>query len=1683
MSGAKKTMYRVFICQGNDVQMAFFYMKNIKNAKKGFFCLCHMVDFFYNVCIKRKEVGRMARFLRFLTFLSMVFFASNVLAAGYVCDSVMTYTSCNTGYTLVDGDCVVAAETSCSANYYLDNGTCKACTTLSNTTTTTATQSIANGTRTTTTRCNGTYTTAPAGNTGGSSSCTGCSSATYTYSCSCDDGYISLNNTLGQCYCTTDNGDVDPLDTSYSCSALKKYSSCNDGYFYLGGACNPCATLANRNLLSSVASQPVETETTITGGKRIKTTTTYNEVRCNGTYTGGAGGTNGAAYCTGCTEEKESTRTEEEYTCSCNSGYEVTGQGTSACGCLVLPDVGDSPYVCETDRHYYSCNAGYYLSANATGNACLACSDVDNTAEIDRETTTEISDFAFSDGSGTRTTRTPVTTITKCVGQYETGPANNTTVGSSACTGCSETSITTQRGTPTYTCTCNSGYTVSGQGSASCMCISTEVGEGGYSCPTDKKYTSCAAGQYLSSADVGNACLSCADVDNTDVQSSTTTSSDSVANITGGTRTTTTTTMTAVVCNGKYTGGPADNTTVGADSCTGCSSTKTETQVIGTAYTCACNDGYYVVDQGLESCSCAAADTAGYVCDSSTKEYEYCNEGYYLTGTGLGNSCLACSSLSNTSEISRTEIQVGEALEETITGGMRYTQTFAEEVETCAGQYTGTGSITGMHASGSEACTGCSNTVKTTENENEIVSCVCNSGYVVKNSSDGTTCTCELDTGGYTCETEDMYTSCNPNFYMAAGTTSGTTVTEALAYRQPISTPAYGNACLPCPTGYTCAGGTAAPQKAATVVNGTNYYCEPGQYYKAATYQNGWAIAEGGCTTCAAGSFCTGVTETFTYLSNATKGTQTCASQFVTGDVCNAETGGTCIAFANSDAGAKSWGECYTTVTGGKSVKKKSDDTFYTQSCGMGKLTTFGSSSKVVAGDSATYPVCTECACGYACTGTENWNCANASGSCTDNGIVGCAKGSYSVDANNPTRTDGRGGTYCKPADPGYYVKEAYQCKQDVCLAGSKCPGEGTIMPTLCDPGTYQDATGQTTCKDSGKGYYVSTAGAVARTECGEGHYCPNEQNTTQSQCNEGTYQDAKAQSACKDSGQGYYVPTKGATARTECACGNICPGSVNVAQEQCKAGTYSDVKASVCISAPAGSYVPSAGACPADVKKCAIGSTTAQVDENGVIAEDEDGNIVSITGASSCVACPIGETTAAMGSATCGVLCPNTYPAGTDLDSVTGDTKKMTKWWREDVTWNSDNTVSNLCVARQCGQNYYLNDPDATVENDERCELCSSFANGLYPYSSGSKANDTPEACFVRKGELPGQMIANPYDTEPTDCPADDKNATYNPGLTGEDLMNSQAIHYGETSTCDTCPTDTYVTGPGSEQCIPCLENYHSFGVKFGETSCRISCPAGSYLASAYDTECTEVGSKHWAAASYVTQGNVGTRNACPTNPQLWTVGYGVGADEANDCGHILHVGDRKLYLRQDKKTTPSLNVKVGGTTFYGNMRQGDVYMSDGVESYLRLNYNNTKYSVYDDSGENYVGDTGVSLTLSAATAASSKTPASYNDGNGLDWSAVVDGTTLTGVGGCSATTSTNGTVAAAGFTPEGTGTGCYCKITDPVEGARWVYASNHDSCSTKCGYLCANNMTGTSAKNITYRTNLYQAAGITVQ
>ena len=91
------------------------------------------------------------------------------------------------------------------------------------------------------------------------------------------------------------------------------------------------------------------------------------------------------------------------------------------------------------------------------------------------------------------------------------------------------------------------------------------------------------------------------------------------------------------------------------------------------------------------------------------------------------------------------------------------------------------------------------------------------------------------------------------------------------------------------------------------------------------------------------------------------------------------------------------------------------------------------------------------------------------------------------------------------------------------------------------------------------------------------------------------------------------------------------------------------------------------------------------------------------------------------------------------------------------------------------------------------------------------------------------------------------------------------------------------------------------------------------------------------------------GGKTACSSG--LTTIGYGAGADEAGDCGRVLYVGGQKLYLRSTEKTDVSLHVKVGGTTFYGNMVVGSKKMSAGATKTLKIKHKGQVYSVYDDS------------------------------------------------------------------------------------------------------------------------------------
>ena len=109
------------------------------------------------------------------------------------------------------------------------------------------------------------------------------------------------------------------------------------------------------------------------------------------------------------------------------------------------------------------------------------------------------------------------------------------------------------------------------------------------------------------------------------------------------------------------------------------------------------------------------------------------------------------------------------------------------------------------------------------------------------------------------------------------------------------------------------------------------------------------------------------------------------------------------------------------------------------------------------------------------------------------------------------------------------------------------------------------------------------------------------------------------------------------------------------------------------------------------------------------------------------------------------------------------------------------------------------------------------------------------------------------------------------------------------------------------------------------------VICPANSYCSGGTYTfnETVAQGVQSCAAGLYAPSG-------------MW---------ESAQCGHILHIGNDIVYLHSVKKTTPSLNAKIGNDIFYGNMTTADVVMNSGTTHKLQVRYNDTVYSVYDDT------------------------------------------------------------------------------------------------------------------------------------
>jgi hypothetical protein len=156
----------------------------------------------------------------------------------------------------------------------------------------------------------------------------------------------------------------------------------------------------------------------------------------------------------------------------------------------------------------------------------------------------------------------------------------------------------------------------------------------------------------------------------------------------------------------------------------------------------------------------------------------------------------------------------------------------------------------------------------------------------------------------------------------------------------------------------------------------------------------------------------------------------------------------------------------------------------------------------------------------------------------------------------------------------------------------------------------------------------------------------------------------------------------------------------------------------------------------------------------------------------------------------------------------------------------------------------------------------------------------------------------------------------------------------------CTACEIGTYSANAGATQCTECTNAKpanSSYSTNAVTNACLWACDAGYY--STDNTSCTMVGTGFYSAAGD------NTRNACTNG--LTTIGYGHGADDVTDCGHIFNIGGYALYARNTKETTPSLNFLTSNNQqFYISLSASDHTLSP-----LHLGNGVTQYTAYDDS------------------------------------------------------------------------------------------------------------------------------------
>ena len=512
------------------------------------------------------------------------------------------------------------------------------------------------------------------------------------------------------------------------------------------------------------------------------------------------------------------------------------------------------------------------------------------------------------------------------------------------------------------------------------------------------------------------------------------------------------------------------------------------------------------------------------------------------------------------------------------------------------------------------------------------------------------------------------------------------------------------------------------------------------------------------------------------------------------------------------------------------------------QSCATGQYSTLGKPN-----------------CDYEVTTCPKGTYASGKAACTS-----CVAGKYN---------DAIGQTDCKTCTPGKYNDLTGQISESNCktcasdkeptgdqlacvLIGEQAPVAGGIV---CQVGTYQDQTGQTTCKSCKAGQYNTQNGRLSCEPCATGTYTDLiKQTSCKSNCIAGSYikadqsaclpcpqgkfQNQEAKYSCIDCGPGKYNDQTGGKNENNCRdCKNGKYNSLtgqtleSSCKDDCTAGSYIPSDKSSCTTCPEGQYQDESN--EPSCKSCVTGKYSDAIGQPSK---------------TSCKSCMNGKYTDETGQASCKDNCnAGSYiladkSACSECDEGRFQDENSQLVCRDCVLGQYSDSPKQISCKHDCSAGSYITSDKTACshcakgkwQNLDDQSNCIKCLEGTYNDEEGrSSLTDCLDCAVGRYNDETGR-------TNKSDCRACPKGYEIRGNVVVECTVCGYSKYQDEVTKqnvkCKTCPVNTYITDDSklpaaheiSGDCIDCTVGKFA---KEGDRVCD-SCAAGQQQ---IDSEC----------------------------------------------------------------------------------------------------------------------------------------------------------------------------------------------------------------------------------------------------